>query len=266
MKIQSKLLIKFGGLALATFVHKWMGTLDFKAAFYDRTIDPVEPDFRGPGIYIFWHEYIASPFYLRGHCNLTMLLSRHRDAEWLAQAAHHMGFESIRGSTFRGGGAALRELFRKSRNTNLTITPDGPRGPRRRLAQGPIYLSSKLRLPLILMGYGYDRPWRLPTWDRFALPRPFSRARAVVSPRLQIPPDLDRQGVEHYRQHVERLLIRLTLEAETWAESGGHKVNEVPLRREPAPIRRQMDPSHREVPHYHFPPQHEAAKELRKAG
>ena len=55
---------------------------------------------------------------------------------------------------------------------HLTITPDGPHGPRRRMAPGPIYLASKLGLPLVLMGYAYDRPWRLPSWDRFAVPRP----------------------------------------------------------------------------------------------
>ena len=44
---------------------------------------------------------------------------------------------------------------------HLTITPDGPRGPRRQLAPGAIYLASKLGLPLVVMGYGYDRPWRV---------------------------------------------------------------------------------------------------------
>ena len=107
-----------------------------------------------------------------------MLLSRHRDAEILSHVAYHFGFDFVRGSTNRGGAAALRELLAKSRQMHLTITPDGPRGPRRRMAPGPIYLASKLGLPLVLMGYGYDRPWRLRSWDRFAIPRPCSRARA----------------------------------------------------------------------------------------
>ena len=55
---------------------------------------------------------------------------------------------------------------------NLTITPDGPRGPRRQLAQGPVYLASKLGMPIVAMGFGYDRPWRFNSWDRFAIPRP----------------------------------------------------------------------------------------------
>ncbi len=125
-----------------------------------------------------------------------MLLSRHRDAEILSYAAHHMGFEFVRGSTNRGGVAALRELLAKSRSMHLTITPDGPRGPRRRLAPGCVYLASKLGLPLVVMGFGYDRPWRVRSaWDQFAMPRPGSRARAVVSGEIFIPPDLDRDGL-----------------------------------------------------------------------
>ena len=82
------------------------------------------------------------------------------------------------------------------------------------------------------------------TWDRHAIPRPFSRARAVVSPAIHIPPDLDRDGMEHYRLQVERLLNRLTLEAEAWAESGTRKAEEVPLRREPIWNRRRFDGPH----------------------
>lgn len=103
---------------------------------------------------------------------------------------------------------------------NLAITPDGPRGPRRCLAPGRVFLASKLNLPLVPFGIGYDRPWRMPTWDRFALPRPYSRARVVTGPRLHIPPDLDRESLEIHRQYVESLLNQLTDEAERWAASG----------------------------------------------
>ena len=87
-----------------------------------------------------------------------MLLSRHRDAEILSHIAGHLGFAFVRGSTNRGGVSALRQLLARSRDMHLTITPDGPRGPRRRLAPGCIYLASKLGLPLVVMGYGYERP------------------------------------------------------------------------------------------------------------
>ena len=121
-------------------VRWWMSTLDYKVAYYDRAIDPVFPECRGQKIYIFWHEYILFPLYLRGHCNLAMLLSRHRDAEILSHAAHHLGFDFVRGSTNRGGVAAIRELLAKSR----THAPDDHA---RRPARPAAAFGPRLRLP-----------------------------------------------------------------------------------------------------------------------
>lgn len=245
MKIEAPVLMQAGGFLGAAAARSWMSTLDYRVAYYDDSVDPVRDDIARPRIYIFWHEYILFPIYLRGHCRLSMLLSRHRDAEVLSHAAHYLGFDCVRGSTYRGAAAALRTLASKSRQNHLTITPDGPRGPRRSLAQGAIYLASTLGLPVVAMGFGYDRPWRLRTWDRFAIPRPFSRARAVIGPPLAIPAGLDRAGLEHYRGQVERLMQRLTLEAENWAFSGISRQDERPLRRE-HPASRPFADSRRE--------------------
>jgi len=228
LKLDGPLLNKLGGLLGATAIRGWMRTLDYKGAFYDQTVDPAYLGRRRQRIYIFWHEYILFPLYMRGHCNLSMLLSRHRDAEMLSRAAHHLGYDFVRGSTNRGGVAAIRELLRKSRKMHLAITPDGPRGPRRRLAPGSIFLASKLGLPLVAMGFGHDRPWRVKSaWDRFVIPRPFTRARCIISPEIYVPPGLDRPGLEHFRLKVESLLNRLCDEAEGWAESRSRKVGQV---------------------------------------
>jgi lysophospholipid acyltransferase (LPLAT)-like uncharacterized protein len=237
MRLDSPFLHKLGGLLASAAIRAWMDTLDYKVAYHDRTVDPIFPECQGQKIYLFWHEYILFPLYLRGHCNLSMLLSRHRDAEVLSHVAHHMGFDFVRGSTNRGGVAALRQLLAKSRQRHLTITPDGPRGPRRQMAVGPIYLASKLGLPLVLMGYGYDRPWRAASWDRFAIPRPCSRARVIATGEVFVPPDLDRDGLEHHRQSMECLLNRLTQDAESWAQSGRRMACQSVLRRSPGPLR-----------------------------
>jgi lysophospholipid acyltransferase (LPLAT)-like uncharacterized protein len=218
--------MKLGGLVAAEGIRAWMRTLDYRGVFYDRSADPMLGE-GGQRIYVFWHENILMPLYLRGHCNLAMLLSQHPDAEILARVAHHMGFDCVRGSTYHGGAKAVLELLERSRNQHLTITPDGPRGPRRQLAQGPIYLASRLQLPLVVMGFGYDRPWRTNSWDQFAVPRPFSRGRAIIGPPLTLPRDLDREGMENCRLRVEKLLNGLTTEAEAWATAGTKKVGEI---------------------------------------
>ncbi len=242
MRLESPGLYKMAALLGTAGVRWWMDTLQYKAALYDPSLDPAKPDCRGQKIYLFWHEYILFPFFLRGHCNLAMLLSRHRDAEVLSHAAYYMGFDVVRGSTNRGGVAALRQMLRKSRHMHLTITPDGPRGPRRKLALGPVFLASRLGMPLVLMGIGADRPWRVArAWDRFVIPRPFSRARIVLSPEVHVPADLDRGGLEHFRLRVEGLLSRLTLEAESWAAAGTPKVGQVVVNRQAAPPRRRAE-------------------------
>jgi lysophospholipid acyltransferase (LPLAT)-like uncharacterized protein len=231
MNEKSPLWIRWAGLLSATGIRAWMSTLDYRAQFFDPAVDVINPSSR-PRIYVFWHEYILLPLYLRGNCNLTMLLSKHRDADILYRLAYHMGFKCVRGSTYGGATEALLELSRPGRHLHMAITPDGPRGPRRRLAQGAIFLASRLQLPIVPFGMGVDRPWRTPTWDRFAVPRPGSRARAVVGPEIMIPPDLDRAELELRRQGVERLLNQLTTEAEAWAESGEQRCDSAPVFRQ----------------------------------
>ena len=217
--------VRLGGLAAAGGLHAWMRTLQYRALFYDPAVDPRFGSER-PRIYVFWHEYILLPLYLRPHCNLAILLSQHKDADILARVAHHTGFGCVRGSSNRGAAAALLELARRGKHMHLAITPDGPRGPRRQLAIGPVYLASRLGLPIVPMGFGVNRPWRMKSWDRFAMPRPFSQARGVIGPEIAIPAGLDRDELEVCRQDVEQLLTELTLEAETWAGSGAHRQGE----------------------------------------
>jgi lysophospholipid acyltransferase (LPLAT)-like uncharacterized protein len=219
-------LYRLGGLSAVALVSQWMKTLDYAVTYYDERLDPAHDEFRGPVIYVFWHEYIPFLFYTRSFCNIAMLVSQHRDAELLSQAARFYGFETVRGSTQRGGGTALRDLHRKGQYMNLAITPDGPRGPRRRCAPGAVYLSSKMQIPIVAVGLGYNRPYRMQTWDRFALPPMWGRGRAILGPALQMPAELDRDGVEHYRQEVEHQLNTLTTLAEDWADSGGTLVGQ----------------------------------------
>jgi lysophospholipid acyltransferase (LPLAT)-like uncharacterized protein len=239
VKLKSPFAIGAWSLVATAFIRQWMGTLDYRGDFGDPTVDPVHPDYRGSKIYVFWHESILLPLSIRGHSNIAMLLSRHWDANLLDRVARMMGFGVVRGSTFNGGSVALRSLAERAGRENLTITPDGPRGPRRRLAAGCVFLSSTLGIPVVAMGMGYERPWRLRTWDRFAIPRPWSRARAVISRAIAIPPDLDRDGIEWHRAGLERLLVRLSDDAEAWATSGERRPGEVRVRKEPSRVARR---------------------------
>jgi len=236
VKLSSPLAIGGWSLVTTATIRQWMATLDCRVDYGDPAVDPVDPAFRGAKIYVFWHENILLPLFLRGHSNISMLLSRHADANILDRVARMMGFGVVRGSTFRGGSVALRELAERAARSSLTITPDGPRGPRRRLAAGCVFLASTLGIPIVAMGLGYDRPWRAGTWDRFAIPRPFSRARGIVSRAIAIPPDLDRDGIERHREGVQRLLNHLSDAAEAWAAAGTRRPGQRTVRKEPSRV------------------------------
>jgi len=218
MKVANPFIRRTFGFFGTTFFRLLMGTIDFKWAFYDPEIDP----YIGKRQYVlmFWHEHILAPLFLRRHNAVTMLLSQHVDAEFVSQAAQFLGMDCIRGSSSHGGVGALKQFMQLKDHGALVFTPDGPQGPYRQLAPGAIFLASKLQLPIVLFGIGYDRPWRMSSWDRFAVPRPFSRGRIISSPMFSIPKRLSRDDLEHYRQKFETLLTQLTDQAESWAVSG----------------------------------------------
>jgi lysophospholipid acyltransferase (LPLAT)-like uncharacterized protein len=216
-----QLLARVGGFALSAIVRPWMSTLRYQAWYETPHCDPAAADYCGRAVLITWHEYLPIFLYLRGHCDVALLVSKHRDAEFLARIAKLWGFDAVRGSTARGGAKALRKLLRDRSRTSLGIAPDGPRGPRRELAPGCIYLASRLGLPIIMGGFGYDRPWRNQrSWDKFAVPRLGSEARLVISRRYWVDPDADRPALECHRQVVEHRLNELTGLAERWAAGG----------------------------------------------
>jgi lysophospholipid acyltransferase (LPLAT)-like uncharacterized protein len=134
--------------------------------------------------------------------------------------AQDFAYHTVRGSSTKGGLKAILQYRKEHQNSSLVVTPDGPKGPRRVLAPGCIQLSSLLQLPIIPVGIGYHRPYRAPTWDRFAIPRPGSRARMILGSRLTIPRKLDENGIEEHRLWVENAVHRLTYEAECWALDG----------------------------------------------
>ena len=218
MKLTHPFIRRATGFFVTAFFRSLIGTIDFKWAFYDPEIDSYIA--KRKYILMFWHEHILAPLFFRRHSPVTMLLSQHGDADLVSQSAQFVGMKCIRGSSTHGAASALKQFVRLPEHDILAFVPDGPKGPYRRLAPGAIFLASKLQLPIVLLGVGYDRPRRMSSWDRFAVPRPFSRGRIISSPMLPIPERLSRLDLEHYRQKLETLLTRLTDEAEAWAVSG----------------------------------------------
>ena len=220
---------KLASTGLGVGLQQVLRTTDLETAYYDTTVDPARPEYNEHCIFVFWHENLAIMLPSWPNIPVTLLVSLHRDAEWLVETADFLGFNAVRGSTTRGGSAAIRQLKQQSKKSSLVVTPDGPQGPRRQMAMGPIFLASRLQMPLVPVGVGYDRPWRLNTWDRFAIPRPFSRARVIGGPKIRLPKRLSRTGMEDCRIKFQALLNEMNDYADLWAASGFRVMQQKPF-------------------------------------
>jgi lysophospholipid acyltransferase (LPLAT)-like uncharacterized protein len=214
MKIRHPLLIKALGFVIAWLVRVWIGTVRYRYRALGANVDPTQPTLQGRYLYAFWHENILLPAYHYGRPDIGVLISEHADGEMIAQACRHLGFQLVRGSRTRGGSKALRAMLNLSRSIHLAITPDGPRGPRRHVQPGVVYLAARTGMPIVPIGVGFQRAWRMKSWDRFALPYPCSAAVLVTGEPLCVPADVDKDDLEHYRLQVEQAMTRATEAAE----------------------------------------------------
>jgi lysophospholipid acyltransferase (LPLAT)-like uncharacterized protein len=219
-------------------------TLDVRAVYADARADPRHPECYGRSVHVAWHETLLVPVLFFNTKKEIVLASASGDGEVLAQVLTNLGWDTVRGSTSRGSVSALLKMVDDDhRSPNITV--DGPRGPRRVMSQGAIFLASKLELPILCAGIGMHRPWRLKTWDRFAIPRPYSRVRIAIGPLRRVPNRLKRDDLEAYRLWFENQLHWLTSEAEAWADSGRRRAGEIPMPHDAmSPALPYWDPAH----------------------
>ncbi|MFC1888404.1 lysophospholipid acyltransferase family protein [Thermodesulfobacteriota bacterium] len=163
----------------------------------------------GRAVYCTWHQRMFYHFHYFGSLGVTMMISRSRDGEWAARTAHHLGFKNVRGSTSKrgvskGGAEAWRELIeRVEEGESAGMLVDGPTGPPREVKRGAVLIASKTGAPMIPEMWGCDRAWVLNTWDRYMIPKPFSRIHVIHGEPIYVPPDIDREGVEKYMRLLE---------------------------------------------------------------
>ncbi len=174
-------------------------------------------------VYAFWHCHILPLAVAYKGEGARVMISEHRDGELIARVVERMGFTTERGSTTRGGAKALRALIKLKRDPSMcdiAITPDGPRGPARKAQSGSVYLASKTGFPLVPMGVAADRPWKFNSWDRFQVPRPFSRCVIVVGEEIPVGGTLTDEEVERMCRLLEERLEstekKAFRELETW--------------------------------------------------
>ncbi len=142
---------------------------------------PVSENFIGA----LWHNrLLIFPFVLRRffvNRHGAALISASRDGELLADAIKRFGFDVVRGSSSRLGASAILQLEGVlASGRDVVITPDGPRGPAYELGPGIIFLAQKSGAAVVPINMEYSSCWRIKSWDRFIVPRPFARVRVII--------------------------------------------------------------------------------------
>ncbi len=176
-----------------------------------------------PFVGAFWHGRLLMMSYAwqTEKQQMTMLISRHRDGEIIARAISHFGLGAVRGSTAKqgtsdkGGTDAVRQLVRIMKAGHCVgLTPDGPRGPRMRVAPGIVQVARLTGLPIVPATFSARRRKVLNSWDRFIVALPFTSGVILWGKPMAVPRDLDADGLEQKRQEVEQALNDLAAEAD----------------------------------------------------
>jgi lysophospholipid acyltransferase (LPLAT)-like uncharacterized protein len=138
------------------------------------------------------------------------LISASRDGDLLSDAIRRFGFDIVRGSSSRLGASALLQLSDVlSRGRDVVITPDGPRGPAYELGPGIIFLAQKTGAPVVPINMEYSSCWRVKSWDRFIVPRPFSKVRVIIGEPQQIRSTSTSEEFESERLRLQNAMMSL---------------------------------------------------------
>ena len=160
----------------------------------------------------FWHECILMALHSRWRRPTTAIISRSKDGEIVAKVLDLYGVHTARGSSTRGGDAALREVIRDVRaGWNIAVTPDGPKGPRRVAKDGVVYIAQVAGLPIVPFYFTARSKKRLRSWDQQIVPWPVSKALFLYGAPIAVPRDGD---VEEWRVNIEANMNQLAEEAE----------------------------------------------------
>jgi lysophospholipid acyltransferase (LPLAT)-like uncharacterized protein len=189
-------------------------TLRVRFSFEDRVITAWEEIL--PGIFPFWHSCVLPAMWIFRKQNFSVMTSRSLDGEYIARVIRRLGYVPIRGSSSRGGQRALLEMASFVENgAGAAFTIDGPRGPRHVAKRGPILLAQATGAAIITFYVAVEKRWELNSWDRFVIPKPFSRAVVRVSRSIRVSQEADEALQEERYREMQSALERITQFAET---------------------------------------------------
>jgi lysophospholipid acyltransferase (LPLAT)-like uncharacterized protein len=165
----------------------------------------------------FWHGTMLLPWYLHRNQNFTGLTSKSKDGDLLAKLLRNWKYNVVRGSSSTGGDVALGIMIDYAKNkSSVAVTPDGPKGPPRKMKAGAVVAAKKSNVPLVLLGVGFSKKRNLKSWDRFEIPGFFSKVKVIYSDPVYISNELNYEKTSEMINKCEQTLNELQKRAESF--------------------------------------------------
>lgn len=215
MKIRNRTLNRVLAWAACRLLRGLLMTCRVEVREQQPHTSPYTPNQPGRYLYCLWHDMIVLHTFAAPHYDLAALVSRHRDGGYLADAMAAIGVHPVRGSSSKGGAEAVKEIVSELDGWHVAITPDGPRGPRRKAKAGILWLAAKTGRPVVPTVGVCLNAWRVKGgWTDLTIPKPFSRVLMLGGPFLHVPSDLARDDLPRYAEALEAEMARLESLAE----------------------------------------------------
>jgi lysophospholipid acyltransferase (LPLAT)-like uncharacterized protein len=178
-------------------------------------VTPVPNGVKSPlGIFCFWHQCVLPCTVYFRSSRAVILISQSFDGELITRILKLFGFDAVRGSSTRGAREGLLGLKTVIETGRTAIfTADGPRGPIYQTKMGPIKLAQISGAPIGVFHLEPERAWVIRSWDRFLIPKPFTRICVSWAKGIGIPADLAAEEFEPKRQELTAAIERARLRA-----------------------------------------------------
>ncbi len=170
-----------------------------------------------PGlIYASWHQrFFPGITFFAKRKPIAIMISQSRDGALIARIVQLLGWQPVRGSSSRAGREALDELRRLARSgSRIGHIVDGPRGPAEVVKPGLLRIAQAAGIPIVPTITSAEKKWVFKSWDRFMVPKPFSRVLIRFGEAMYVDADLKDERFEERRVHIEDRLKELYQETD----------------------------------------------------
>lgn len=138
-----------------------------------------------------------------------LMISRSNDGEFIAGVANLSGWATVRGSSSKGGQEALKGMIdHLARHRLAGHIIDGPRGPYGVVKPGAIRLAHATGSVIVPFYTRADKAWYARSWDRFFLPKPFSRVVLRFGEKVVFAPTETSEAFEEQRKALEKIMAQ----------------------------------------------------------